>query len=197
MEKIKANLSLIIGLSIPLLLILIIAGLIYLPRVFSSVKPQYDFLYAVGDGVTYSNGYGYISDTYPLRNGMWPKYTYKVVGNTLMKVNTATATNEYAKLPITEPSPKFYIHHVAANTNDAVMFEQAEKLKLNTDLHSPDGFTIERGVSNASIFFYDASASSKFFLKKDAYASELELELSNTNTYYYSGDQFFLGWIMP
>ena len=43
MEIIKKNITLILGISIPILMILFVAGSIYLPGLF--IKPHFNFLY--------------------------------------------------------------------------------------------------------------------------------------------------------
>lgn len=45
MEKIKQNVPLLVGLALPVIMIILVALSIYLPRFLSSAVPQYDFLY--------------------------------------------------------------------------------------------------------------------------------------------------------
>ena len=51
----KKNIPLILGLSIPILMILFVAGSIYLPGLF--VQPKFNFLYAMGDDYYYGRHY--------------------------------------------------------------------------------------------------------------------------------------------
>lgn len=50
MTMIKKNITLVIGISIPILMILFVAGSIYFPRLF--IKPHFNFLYVSGDDST-------------------------------------------------------------------------------------------------------------------------------------------------
>ena len=60
MQRIKANLPVIIGLSIPVLMIAIIATVIYGEQRFSSVPaPTQNFVYAIGENVVGSSPYGF------------------------------------------------------------------------------------------------------------------------------------------
>lgn len=55
MEFIKKNITFIIGVSIPILMILFVAASIYLPGLF--IQPKYNFLYVSGDDYNYYKQY--------------------------------------------------------------------------------------------------------------------------------------------
>jgi hypothetical protein len=70
MEAIKKNISLVIGVSIPILMILFVAGSIYLPGLF--IKPQFSFLYVSGDDYYYGQQQYSVQDGKLVKNEIKP-----------------------------------------------------------------------------------------------------------------------------
>ncbi len=110
------KIPLILGLSIPILMILFVAGSIYLPGLF--VQPKFNFSYTTGDD------YYYIVRHYLVQNGRL--------------IKNEVEYPEYYKGNRTEPG--LYIHDVAKNESKEISFSEAQKLTLNSNSKSPDGF---------------------------------------------------------
>ncbi len=196
MEKLKQNIALVVGLSIPLLMMLIIAGVIYLPRWMNSTPPpRYDFLYAVGDGVQYFAPQNYYAPAYPPypTKGVWPKYTYRVLDGKLVRQTTGPVPKEYGTMPEGDVSPKFYVYHVGTKKSSEITFDDAALYTLDSGVKSPDGFDIVRGQGSGDgfpFFFGGGNNYNKQYIHKGQYAEELSLNLPEN----YYGD-FFIAWI--
>lgn len=167
--KLKENTSLIIGLAIPILMILFVAGSIYLPGLF--VNPQYDFLYSVGDayysGQQYNVIDGKLQSPLPLPSGL-PTH-----------------------LPRQEP--KFYMHDVKSNQSREVTLQQAQAFFLDTKPQSPDGFEAvygSRGDGIFPFFFWTGTDYNSRYLKGRNVSKKLNLQFPGS---YYNFR--FLGWI--
>jgi hypothetical protein len=193
MDKIKQNIALVTGLAIPIFMIAVIAGVIYFPRMFNPVQPpQYDFIYAVGDGVAYAS-YGQ-SYPYPAK-GVWSKYFYRVVSGKLVRQEAPPVPTEYGNMPIGTDEPRFYIYHVATHKSTEIPFVEASQLTLDAGPKSPDGFEIVRGGGGGGGIFpfgYNGGGDyNKKYIRKEYYAEPLELNLPQD----YYGD-FFVAWIL-
>lgn len=193
MDKLKQNLALVVGLAIPVFMIAVIAGVIYFPRLFNPVQsPQYDFIYAVGDGVAYAS-YGQ-SYPYPTK-GMWPKYSYRVVSGKLVRQEAPPVPTEYGNMPIGTDEPRFYIYHVTTHKSTEIPFDETSPLTLDAGPKSPDGFEIVRGDGRGSGMFpfgYNGGDDyNKKYIRKAYYAEQLDLNLPQD----YYGD-FFVAWII-
>src|SRR3990167_2616746 len=97
----QKNISLWIGLAIPVLMIVFVAAAIYLPRYFVE-PPQYDFVYLVGNN--------YIGDYYEVRNGVLTKISQPLPAGVV-------------PAPRPEPSPRFFVYHVGDDSSQELTFE--------------------------------------------------------------------------
>lgn len=196
MDKLKQNIALTVGFAIPVIMVLVIAGVIYLPRWFNPVvSPQHDFIYAAGDGVVYpviDRMYPY--PAYPMK-GVWPKYTYRIVNGTLTRQESGPVPPEYGQMPVVEDEPKFFVYHIASHTSVPLTFDEAAMYTLDQSAKSPDGYEVVRGNtgnSGFSPFFYNGNNDyDKEFIRKDYYAEELNLNLPSD---WYG--EFFVAWIL-
>lgn len=168
----KKNISLIIGIAIPIVMILLTAVSIYLPSFFAPA-PQFDFLYFVG------GNYGRISE-YGVENGVLVKYEVKY-------------SQDY-----TPEAVRLFIHDVSRNTDQEVSFEEAQKLKLSARVMSPDGYKVVYGGREYGffrIFFSGGHNYNNMYLKGHNTSRKLEFEQSGSGRYYYHS-RSFLGWIL-
>ncbi len=104
----KKNISLIIGIAIPIFMIFLIAISIYLPSLFAPA-PQFNFFYVTEDGYGQNRQFG-------VENGVLVKYEVKYPEH------------------YTPRAARLFIHDVSRNTDQEVSFEEAQKLKLDKNL---------------------------------------------------------------
>lgn len=171
--RIKQNIPLVVGLAIPVLMIVFVAGAIYVPGLF--IKPQYNFLYAVGGYPTYAEQADgqYIQHSYSVRDKKLKAQTWTITGKEFYRES--------------QP-PRFYIYNVADNSNEEITFAEAESLILDTNRESPDGFEVIRNRGDYDVFslFVGGGRQGKDFLKGGNVSREIELKGDSSN-YYYGG----------
>jgi hypothetical protein len=172
MEMIKKNITLALGIAIPILMILFVAGSIYLPGIF--IKPRVNFLYVSGDG------YYYNQQQYSVQNE-------KLVKNEITQIENYS--NNQPKI-----AAKLFIYDVAMNTGKEVSFDEAQKLNLDSNNISPDDFEIAQGGAGGGVFpffFYSGSDYNTRYLTGHNISKKLNIQTGGS---YY--DNFrFLGWI--
>ena len=173
MEIIKKNITLILGISIPILLILFVAASIYLPNLFVE-PPKFNFLYVVG------NDYNYIEQ-------------YSVQDNKLVKTEIIQPENVIYKLPVDDS--KLFIYDVVKNESKEVNFDEAQKLNLDSSNVSPDGFEIAYGSTSNGFFpfFFSSTDYEVQYLKGHNISRKLNIPIDGSRPYYYNFR--FLGWI--
>ena len=188
---IKENLVLVIGLSLPILLIVIFFLATVLPKSFST-PPQYEILFTTLK-YEYENSPVYLVD-------------FKVVNHQLMatvKKNDDKARNYNSKKlmtynPKTETVREITIDLVKAaeaNTNE-VLLAETKDLKIDASMVSPDGYQLDgaRYSSNGLIggLFGGGNHNSGYRLKNGAVAYKVQ---TSQPDYYYS-DFKFVGWVV-
>ncbi|GEM_PF-385082 len=195
MHKLKENITLIIGLAIPVVMMAVIAAVIYLPQWLNpTIPPMQDFIYGVGDNIVFTPSASGMSYPYPYK-GVWPKYHYQVIAGKIVKVDAGPVPEGYGKMAVIDEVPKFYVYHVKTKQSEALTFEQATLLNLDTSARSIDGFTVVRGSSRGGQFFpffYDGGGDyNKIHLQKQGYNEDLTLNLPES---YYQ--DFFIAWVI-
>lgn len=168
----KENIPLVIGLSIPVVMIIFIAIAVYLPTMFVHVDPpQYNFLYMINNG---TDG-----------------YHYDVVKNKLTRKEIKTKNSYYNP---NNYGVKFFTFDFKTRRNLELSFEEAEQLNLNSNAESLDGFRIEYGRRSRGFFpFYSGYNYNERYLVKEGYSEKLKLYQTERNYYNFR----FLGWIIP
>jgi len=167
----KKNISLIIGIAIPIFMIVLIAVSIYLPSLFAPA-PQFNFLYVTEDSYGQNRQFG-------VENGVLVKYEVKYPEH------------------YTPKDAGLFICNVLKNTDQEVSFEEAKKLKLDARSKSPDGYEVVYGSSEYGFFPFFFSGGNDYnalYLKGHNTSKKLELQSSNDGRYYYR-NRHFLGWI--
>lgn len=173
MHFIKKNISLVLGLSIPVVMILFVAGSIYLPGLF--VKPHFDFLYMINDN-------RYNEQQFSVENGL-------LVRNSIIPKPSTAA----------RPSPRFFIHDVTTNKSREITFEQAQQLKLDSSPQSPDGLSVKPGSRGGSFLFFFGGGGNDYssrYLVGNGLSKKLNLDIDQGSPYY-SNNFRLLGWIIP
>ena len=154
MEERKKNIPLIVALSIPVLMIVLIAAAIYLPALFVK-PPKTNFIYSAGDYC------------YQLR--------YSVKGGKIIE-NQIKEENSYCR---NSPPVKLFYYDVQSNTAREITLDEAAGLALDDSLKSPDGFEVAFGNYGSDFFFFSGSVDSGQYLEKGAYSRRLNIIGSN------------------
>lgn len=166
-SKVAKNWSLIIGLSIPLLMVLFIAVSIYVPRLFDNTPaPTVNFLY--------TSAYSH-------------PHRFEVKDNRLEWIKGSTVNEQYDKSY--DSPPRIYLHDVSINKSREISLDDAQKILLDSRSTAPDGYKIERN-RHRGFFLFDHRDSNYHYLVNGAAAHKLELEYENN--YYYGFN--FLAW---
>ena len=174
------NLPIIIGLSLPVMLILMIALSIYLPQLWTS-PPKYNFIYAIN-------------------KSYYPFEEYYVENDKLAK-----RPKTYPQQPNVQPASgevKLFIHDLTNNKSREISFEDGQRFKLNGAFTSPDGFQVTYGTTRDyslfSLFFNSYEENyNQLFLKKGNYTKKFNLPLPSTYySYTYYQNFHFVGWII-
>jgi len=177
----KKHFTLIIGISLPIIMILLVAGAIYLPQIL--VKPHYNFLYSDQFLNNVNNGRHYQQSSY-----------YDVENGVLVKKEIPKEENENGNIEYIDPKLHFY--DVVNNTTREISFADASQLSLLPGPTSPDGFIVQYSHHNDGIFelfggSYDNNRG--MYIKKGV--SQHLLAIPNDQNYYYNGSFRVLGWI--
>src|SRR5260221_11666168 len=109
----RRNAPLIIGFSIPILMILFVAISIYVPGIF--LHPKFNFLYS-------ADGSYYNEQAYTINDGH-------------LTIDSQITPNPSNK---PYPSPPLYVYNVMTNESEAISFQDAQNLNLDTNVDSPD-----------------------------------------------------------
>lgn len=170
------NLPIIIGIALPILFIVIISAVVFVPSLF--VKPQHNFIY------TQENSYNYYNQGY--------KNTYKI-------------ENEHITLqqmPVREKEtyvgdmPTIYLYDVKLNTSHEISLDEAKNLSLDAGPSSPDGYAVNYKTSHEGIFglFGSSSNNNGYYVTKGNGSKKLDA-LANSGYNYYSGAFKLIGWV--
>lgn len=168
--QLKKNISLILGISIPILMIIFVAAAIYLPGFF--IHPQYNFLYS-----TSSDYYG--TQQYAVEYG---KIVKKDVKRPDGQKNITGET-------------KLFIYDVTSEHSREVPFEEAQSLELDPYNKSMDGFEVVHGSSGDSFFLFGHSSSGDYcsrYLSGHNVSKKLDLQMSGGS---YCDSFNLIGWI--
>ncbi len=166
----KKNVPLIVGIAIPILMILFVAASIYLPGLFAP-SPKYNFLYITGGD--YRN-----RDIYSVNNSRLVRNDIKYPENNSPRSN-----------------PKLFLHDTVKNDSREISFEDAQKLAVNSNRISPDGFEVIRGdyyYDFTSLFFGGGRNYRTWYIKGHNTSKKLNLQ-TDSYSYYHT---YFIAWIM-
>jgi hypothetical protein len=178
----KKNLPLIVGISLPVVFIIVISIVIFVPSMF--VNPQHNFLY------TFNN------DAYPYNQGYRNAY---VVLNAHL-ASTPVPANPSASVTLQNTFvgdyPPLYLYDVKTGTSHLVTLEEARLYTLDPGPSSPDGYTVNYEYTNSGIFelFGSSGNDSGYFIEKGNSRKKLS-GLNATDRYAYSDNLKLLGWV--
>lgn len=181
----SANISLIIGLALPVVMVAIISALVFFPS--KSLTPAMDFIYAVGPYPSYitRNGDSVIQHDIVIKNG-------KLTDNT---TNYSDRSSYIPYPPEKIIVPRFFIHHTLTNTNEEINLEELDKLTLSPDRTSPDGYTLTFGQQSYGVFpfFSDRVTDREHAYLSTGRASKEITLISDTSINYYEFQ--LIGWV--
>jgi len=166
----KKHLSLILGFSIPIVMIIFVAASIYIPGLF--VHPKFNFLYT-------TNQY-YYDNRYIVNNG-------RLIYN-------PPSSDQYYDSSQVSGLTELYLHNVITNESTQISYEQAQDLQLDSSTESPDGFKVENGNESSGFLFfgYSGDDSSEYLVGHNV-SKKLNI---NTDTSTYDYPIHFLGWVI-
>ena len=166
----KKNIPLIIGLCIPVLMIVIVALSILIPKAFAP-KPSYSFIYATWK--------------------QYPQYRYYVREG---KIILEDCNPPYKDYKDALNRPRLFVYDVTLNECKRITFEEAQSYKLNDKCKSPDGFEVIRGSYDSyDPFFYSSRDYNAIYLK--GHHISKKIDIGKVADYYWHKFEF-IGWIM-
>ena len=188
---IKENLVLVIGLSLPILLIVLFFLATVLPKSFGT-PPQYEMLFTTLK-YEYENSPTYLVDFNVVNHQLMAKVrknddkSRNYNSKKLMAYNPKTETVREITIDLAK----------AAEANkDEVLLAETKDLKIDASVVSPDGYQLDgsRYTSSGLIggLFGGGNHNSGYRLKKGAVAYKVQ---TSQPDYYYS-DFKFVGWVV-
>lgn len=167
----KKNVPLIIALSIPVLMVVLVAVSIYLPSAF--VKPQTDFIYAV-EGDYYCR-----THTFSVQMGRVTQVEVKQQNQSQYNCGDLR-------------KPRVFYYDVKTDQSKEITGEQAAQFVVDDTPRSVDGFEVVSGGGGSDIFSFGGYDYYNRYLKKGSYARRINAVVGQQ--YYYNGFRF-LGWV--
>lgn len=189
--------KLIVGVSLPLIIILIVAVLSIAPRIF--FHPKYDFIYTVD--ISCDQYY-----SYPCSYGgnQWSSYTIsdgKISKETDVSKVPQSITPPDAKKEIPKIIyPKLYRYHVATGAFEEISFEDVQKLTLVNGT-APDGTIVINGAENYNegvfgmMFGGYRSEQNSLYLKNGSASQRIVVQNGDQSGYYYNNNFHLVGWV--
>jgi hypothetical protein len=192
-EFIKKNFTIVLAFLLPILLIIIVALITYLPSL--SIKTNYNFIYtSCTDGQNY----------YPYNCNNYMQKRYSVADDKLVVMDVdLTVDSDRNGVPDYKEkySDRIFLHDTLKNESREISLKEAQTMTLNDLLTSPDGITVsssyDRRRMGMEIFPFDSGYSSYgYYLAKGKSKTKLNL-INNTDQYYYQNNFKFIGWVLP
>lgn len=175
----KKNLPIIIGVTLPIIFILLISLLAFGPT--WSIKPAHNFIYS-HDNRDYYYGRHYRNE-YDVEGG-------KVVmkSRAISKVNQENVTFEDA--------PPLFLYNVSNNSTHEIGLAETMALNLDPGPTSPDGYLVEYRSGNYGVFelFGSNNSVSGYYMTKDQAGKKLP-GFQNDRYGGYDSNFKFLGWV--
>jgi hypothetical protein len=195
----KDNFVLVVGLTLPILLMIGFIVFSTLPRSLSD-PPQHDLIFAVPDYSVPSNNFP-VTVTLIVRDGVLKAQYTRVAqapnggyyGGGWKKLYRYQAGPQTVReLPFGIPQDVASIAQMREDTVDAT-----KDVQLDTTLRAPDGYQLEYDVKGGRGLLTDifwSSSSSEPRLRKGA--SSVRLRTGDGRTSFYAGSVEFVGWVV-
>lgn len=186
MQDKASNISLIVGLAIPVVMVALIAAAVLLPG--RSFNPTTDFIYATGSYPTYIT-----------RSGTTvTQHSLTVKNGTLTDTTQSYQQVEHPSYPFEKESiPRLFLHSTTENTNKELTIDEVQNMKLSAEQKSPDGLTVEFGRRSYGVFpfFFDSGSSNyeQAYLSNQTASKEIQLT-SDASSNFFSFQ--LVGWVL-
>lgn len=183
MKFIKKNLIVILAFTIPVLFIVGVGLMVYIPE--SRLKTTYDFIYVscMGNTQPYYGEYGCSRDT--------TKKGYSVIENKLVEHSDVSDINAEYMVSI-------FRFDGDREDSEELSYVEAQKLRLDTSLTSPDGIGFVEGYGNNrnnSFSLFGGGNSYGYYLTQGRLQKEIILRQDDRR--YSNGEDIrFMGWII-
>lgn len=191
-KLIKENLVLVIGLSLPILLIVLFFLATVVPKSFGT-PPQYELLFT-SLKYEYENSPVYLVDFKVVNHQLVAKVRKNDDKNRnynskkLMAYNAKTETVREITIDLAKAAE-------AGDDNDVIL-DETKDLKIDASVVSPDGYQLEgSNYGNSGLvggLFGGGNRNSGYRIKKGAVAYKVETTQPN----YYYNDFKFVGWVV-
>lgn len=192
---IKSHLPLILAIGVPVVFIITVALVAWLPSLLA--RPQYDFVYYT------ASDYAYLADAYTIKDGKLQRsctqtgiYNGKPIpldSDATSGATKSTISPYYPEKPYCDElyeKVHFYRYNVKVKKSDRITETQALALTLNDDLKSPDGYELTRGGTNGP---WGSGDYNKYYLVGNG--ARLELGALSSTSARYSAEAPFIGWV--
>ena len=169
---------LIIGISIPIIVVISIAILSLAPD--NTIKPKYDFLYYFNDST-----YSYCT------NGE----AYNVIDQKVGVSDITSKSTECSSYNTKNDPPKIYRYNVQNNEHYQISLEDVKKLRVDNNSISPDDLSIQRGdyySSGILDIFGGVNRNYNAISLRDYKNNSKEININISNYYNFK----FIGWII-
>lgn len=192
----KNNTKLIIGVSLPLLVILFVISLIVFPKMF--FNPKHDFVYTTDQTFT---GSEYNFPRYSDARNWKP---YEITDGKINEIKkpeiTMTDPQNPAKTIFLELNyPKLYVYHVNKNSFEEISLEQAQKLNLTNGGSDPDGTIVTSGGQGNRGLFVDMMGGNSYYyglyMKNGSFTKKITIQNGGQPDYYYNSNFSLIGWV--
>jgi len=192
-ETLRQNLPAIIAISLPVLLVLVIALLTMLPNL--GPKPKYDFLFVKEPTRSHYEASACVvySHYYDTEDGKLVKKPYVVT--VFDKKEVAEPCYGYSQIK-QEEVPELYVYRTMHETIYPITFEQANAFQTQGETVSPDGYTVtKRMISRGILELFGGSNDGVFMSKKNQH---IKINIGDPEvSSYYDNDFNFITWINP
>lgn len=189
-ETLRQNLPAIIAISLPVLLVLVIALLTMLPNL--GPKPKYDFLFVKQPTRSHYEASACVvySHYYDTEGGKLVKKPYTVT--VFDKKEVAEPCYGYNQIK-QEEVPELYIYRTLHGTVYPISFEQASALQTQGETVSPDGYMVTKRMVNRGILELFGGNNDGIFISKKNQHIKITIGDPEVSSYY--GDEFnFITW---
>jgi len=184
----KENLVLVLAFSIPLIFIIIVVIIVYLPA--KLIYSDYEFAYVQCSGY-FAYSCEDITNYYRVTDGKISISEYDEDMN--IESNKITVTHKRSENSYDRFSTfKFFIYNTKTDESRAVNIDELKELSFFDEDVSPDGYSVvDEYVGSHDVFpFYFSSSHYGIFLKNNKNRREIVLDGG-------SRDIDFLGWVLP